>query len=357
MSRIVVFAGPSLPDPPVQEADGLSFELRPPAAQGDVLQAALPGPSAIVLIDGYFHGVPAVFHKEILWALSEDIPVYGASSMGALRAAELHPFGMVGVGKVFERYQSGETDQDDEVALVHAPAELGYTNLSDPLVNIRATLDAAMTADVLSEDEARRALAEVAALHYPDRTRDALLKLIANADFAQWIDAGNWVDQKRLDALSCLDRVRADHANGALPERPGFVFRHTDAFQSLIRDIASRLAPAEALDMLSLLDPAEFEARQTQAIVETLAINLARTHPASDGPETMLQAVTEFRSREHLPDAESLAAWLNARKSDVDELSRHLDIQVKTAQQISRLQPEILSRILVGLKMDGKLSD
>jgi hypothetical protein len=45
-----------------------------------------------------FDSTPAVLHKEILWAMDRGVGVSGAASMGALRAAELHWYGMVGVG-------------------------------------------------------------------------------------------------------------------------------------------------------------------------------------------------------------------------------------------------------------------
>ena len=45
--------------------------------------------------------------------------------MGALRAAELHAFGMRGVGRIFEAFRDGELEDDDEVAVVHGPAEPG----------------------------------------------------------------------------------------------------------------------------------------------------------------------------------------------------------------------------------------
>ena len=48
-------------------------------------------PPPILIIDGVFQSEPAVRHKEILWALSLGVPVVGAASMGALRAAELFP--------------------------------------------------------------------------------------------------------------------------------------------------------------------------------------------------------------------------------------------------------------------------
>ena len=86
----------------------LDADYRPPAKQGDICRAVQErGPDAVALIDGYFEQVPAVWHKEILWAMKLGVQVYGASSMGALRAAELQQFGMIGVGKIFEAYVSG----------------------------------------------------------------------------------------------------------------------------------------------------------------------------------------------------------------------------------------------------------
>src|SRR5581483_2813112 len=91
----------------------------------------------------------AVWHKEILWALTQGIHVYGSASIGALRAAELAPFGMVGVGRIFEAYRDGRLEDDDEVAVVHGPAEHAFQVHSEALVNLRATLAAARTAEVV----------------------------------------------------------------------------------------------------------------------------------------------------------------------------------------------------------------
>lgn len=149
---IAIFVGPTLPRERVEALlDGVDAQILPPAAQGDIYRAAKRRPSAIGLIDGYFGEAPAVWHKEILWTLKEGIPVLGSSSMGALRAAELEPFGMIGIGSVFEAYRDGRLMDDDEVALCHAPAELRYAPLSEPMVNIRATLTSAHAAGLLSE--------------------------------------------------------------------------------------------------------------------------------------------------------------------------------------------------------------
>ena len=104
-----VFLGPSLP---IAEARQVLPQAvyHPPAAVGDVYRVAASGDcSVLALIDGLFQSVPAVWHKEILFALELGLRVFGASSMGALRAAELDVFGMVGVGTVYGWYALAET--------------------------------------------------------------------------------------------------------------------------------------------------------------------------------------------------------------------------------------------------------
>src|SRR5262245_12561297 len=133
--RVVVFCGPTLGQH--ERAAYSEFEFRQPVRQGELYAAAQGGAQVIGVIDGYFDGQPAVWHKEILWALSQGITVFGASSMGALRAAELHPFGMRGVGAIFESYRDGSLTDDDEVVLIHGPPETGYVRLSEPMVNLR----------------------------------------------------------------------------------------------------------------------------------------------------------------------------------------------------------------------------
>ncbi|GAA1456715.1 TfuA-like protein [Nocardiopsis exhalans] len=214
----VVFLGPTLP---VAEARAvLEADYRPPAAQGDLYRAALDRPPAICLVDGYFSRVPAVWHKEVLWAMQQGVHVFGSSSMGALRAAELDTFGMVGVGRVYEAYRDGELEADDEVAVAHGPAESGYRAVSDALVNIRATLGAAVADGAVSAKVAGELVEVARGLFYPDRSYPQLLEAAA----ARGIDPAEIselrsrlpelrVDRKRLDALELLrtvdERLRA----------------------------------------------------------------------------------------------------------------------------------------------------
>lgn len=131
---IVVFAGPSLCGLNVTTSN---FTLCPPIRRGDIdrlLKSCQPL-DGICIIDGFFHQTLSVSHGEILRALQCDIPVYGCSSMGALRAVELENYGMQGFGWVYSRYRRHPSIRDDEVALIHDP-DPPYTPVSDALVNI-----------------------------------------------------------------------------------------------------------------------------------------------------------------------------------------------------------------------------
>src|SRR5512137_2571154 len=147
MQKIIVFLGPSLEKTAAEKI--LSAHYLPPAKRGDLLAAVQDGATIIGLIDGVFHQESAVAHREILAAIKHGVKVIGASSMGALRAAEMDTLGMVGIGKIYRMYKSGELESDDEVALVFDP-ESGLA-LSEPLINIRCTLKRARDTGVISQ--------------------------------------------------------------------------------------------------------------------------------------------------------------------------------------------------------------
>ena len=137
--NLAIFAGPSLWG---QDIACLAGELwLPPVRCGDVVAVvAQHAPKKILIIDGFFHQVLSVWHKEIVYALLKGTIVIGASSMGALRAAELWRYGMIGVGKIFEMFRDGEED-DSMVALTCDPET--YRPLTEaPVGNRQKTLDA-----------------------------------------------------------------------------------------------------------------------------------------------------------------------------------------------------------------------
>src|SRR5262245_43068291 len=92
----------------------------PPVQRGDVerlTKTEPPGDMAIV--DGVFHHCPCVGHAELRCALEAGWRIWGLSSMGAIRAAEMHIHGMVGFGKVATAFLDDDSLRDDEVTLLH----------------------------------------------------------------------------------------------------------------------------------------------------------------------------------------------------------------------------------------------
>ncbi|AQY20653.1 hypothetical protein T261_08782 [Streptomyces lydicus] len=115
------------------------FITRPPVRHGDLFDASIATADTVVIIDGVYHHAPALRHKEIVWTLGRGVRVIGAASIGALRAAELIPCGMLGVGEIFHAYASGAIEGDDEVA-VGQSTDTDLRSFTWPLVNLRRVL-------------------------------------------------------------------------------------------------------------------------------------------------------------------------------------------------------------------------
>lgn len=225
----VVFVGPSLPDAAALAAPDI--RILPPARQGDVMTAISEGATAIGLIDGEFELVAPVWHKELLYALSRGLPVYGAASMGALRAAECSAFGMTGIGAIFEDYRSGRRFDDGDVALDYGPAELGYPAVSVPLVNVDATLAHALETGLISGGLHHRMAEAARAIFFKDRT----WKAIATGAGQDWqvlrpLIRQAWRDQKRADAIALLDALAGPVSTG---EKPDWTFNATPLWREL----------------------------------------------------------------------------------------------------------------------------
>ncbi|HEY6080336.1 MAG TPA: TfuA-like protein, partial [Polyangiaceae bacterium] len=257
---IVVFAGPTLRQEEVKAR--LDAVVLGPAAFGDVYRAAHSRPTAIAIIDGYFERVPAIWHKEILWAMSEGVHVFGASSMGALRAAELYDFGMVGVGSIFEAFRDGTLEDDDEVAVAHGQADTGFLPVSEAMVNIRATLERAAREGVAAADSCARLVQLAKHTFYAQRCYPTLFEAaqadgVPAAELARlrsWLREGGRVDQKRRDAEQLLEHLQRWQQQQPGPLRVSYAFEQTDAWHEAQRIATKAMTPEAQSDDQGVLD-------------------------------------------------------------------------------------------------------
>lgn len=271
---VYVFLGPTLPV--ADAARILDATFLPPVKLGDVYRVVSRfRPSAVGIVDGYFQWTPAVWHKEILWAIDQGVHVFGGASMGALRAAELAPFGMHGVGRIYEAYRDGRFkgldddpfEDDDEVAVVHGPPESGYLGASEAMVNIRCTLGRAAEEGVITKATRLALVAEAKAVFFPDRGYALLLaqgraRGLPEHELAaleRWLPSGR-VNQKRQDAEAMLEVMHDFLAADPPPAPVDLGFERSIYWQGAETAFRRAADPAVATLLAVLrLDPAECE--------------------------------------------------------------------------------------------------
>ncbi|WP_192254241.1 TfuA domain-containing protein [Mesorhizobium caraganae] len=192
-----------------------------------------------MLIDGFFRNVPSVGHKEVLWGLSEGVTIIGASSIGALRAAEMDAFGMIGIGEIYRQFAGGILTRDDEVALLHAPAQMGYKPLTEALVNIRASAARAVQNGRASPTFVQRLVDAAASLDFDMRTWEQIYGLLEfpKESASDDVHAFHWIrddryNQKKRDALEALAWLNEMSGVGT---RSTFTFNDTWFFSQFRR--------------------------------------------------------------------------------------------------------------------------
>jgi hypothetical protein len=359
--KACVFVGPTLRGEDLAPDDDLV--VLPPVAQGDVYRAAQARPRAIGIVDGYFEGVLSVWHKEILWAMAEGIHVFGSASMGALRAAELHPFGMRGTGRIFEAYRNGELEDDDEVAVIHGPAETGYLALSEAMVNIRETLAAAERNGIIAATTRDDLVRIAKELFYHDRTFERVLERAAErsmparelAALRAWLPQGR-VDQKREDALAMLAAMRDLLAGRPEPMQVDYALEWTEVWDDATTSaaasrqpgadgVAAWLADDRVLEELRL-EPETYYAARDRALLRLLAVREAARHRHSVDAGALQERLNRLRARHGLLTRAALDRWLEANAIQGGQLERLVEEEVQL-EAVSALTAPALPRYLL----------
>jgi hypothetical protein len=378
MSEIFVFLGPSLAESSARaELDAVYL---PPVSEGDVYRLWRHRPRAIGIVDGYFHDVPAVWHKEIMWVMERGVHVFGAASLGALRAAELDAFGMRGVGWVYQAFRDGTLDRDDEVAVEHAGAEDGYRARSEAMVNIRQTLRAAHDQGVISAPVHQALIRAGTALFYQERTWPALLAPAGAAGtgaagthvadaaelsaLGQWLPTGR-IDQQAADTVAMLREMRCFLATGPEPQQVSWSMANTARWEVVRRRIDTMPDAGTAgsqpllegiLDEIRLLGPGAFEAARCRSLLRVFAADFAGREGVMINPESRAGAVADFRARTGLEEGADLARFLTANDLSASDLERliHTDEMVRWA--CGQAERDALDDLLDDLRLNGDYS-
>jgi hypothetical protein len=332
MKKIVIFLGPSLP---LAEAKGILDAIYlPPAKQSDLLSAVTTyQPDIIGLIDGVFLSLPSVWHKEILYAIEQGVAVYGASSMGALRAAETDTFGMVGVGEIYRMYASEELIDDDEVVTVHGPEDTGYCRLSEPMVNVRATFGHAKDEGIINSNVCEQLTAIAKSIYFPERTFPAIFRKAAAAgispekldEMATFVKT-KYVDLKRQDAILLLETLR-DLPDSSPQAKPNFSLIRNQFFSNLYHrdrtvlrnDITVPLGDIAGYAALHLPD---FDEVNLHAANRALVQILAEILGVEVSQEAVDKEIRRFRSQHNIFEETAFSNWLTENDLTLEEFNQ-----------------------------------
>lgn len=353
--NVIVFLGPSLP---VDEARAILPDAKflPPAEQGDILTAVeSDGAQVIGLIDGTFRQSLSVWHCELCYALSQGIVVYGASSMGALRAVETERFGTVGVGRIFEWYRDGVVNSDDEVALAHGDVTSGFRQMSIPLVNIRASFERAVLRGHIDEAIATKAIQIVRSIYFPERTLGLILR--------RWREEGireeclpameraltvDYVDLKESDARELLMRMQRDLSpHGRLPTPAPFDFARSAAFETAYNlDRRTRqyeaAVPLQMIGEYLALHSKEFNEIRRSALNHRIVVYFADLLDIKVSAEDLAQEEAEFVKTLAIDDCNGLAEWIRANDLSRDDFQEMI-CEMAVCRRMQRWIQHILS--------------
>ena len=363
----IIFSGPTISHCEAHKI--LAVEYRPPAKRGDIYAATLARPQAIGIIDGYFENMPSVWHKEILWALKEGIQVWGCSSMGALRAVELEAFGMRGFGEIFTSFQRGELNDDDEVALIHGPAESGYIACSEALVNIRATIKVAQEKQFISSTIAESLLLIAKQLHYRNRSYENIVMVAqqqslpqqAVDQFAQF-SAEHAINQKRLDAIAMLKEMAKQEQLSALS--PTFYFEHSDNWQQLVNQINNEmLAEINADETDDLFEEIKlcqrYASLRQQALTRRLGLELAQDHHVVIDEQKLSETLEVFCHKRGLlkdntVDFDALSHWYGQQQLSLQAFDTLMKNEAKLGWVNNMYAQNLQLEMLECLRLSGE---
>lgn len=334
---VSVFVGPSMP---LAEARDLlpGAVFRPPAQQGDLLACVnQDGANVVGLIDGTFHQNLSVWHNEVCYLLSRGIVILGASSMGALRAAETDRFGMIGVGQIYRWYKDEYITGDDEVALMHSDEPSGYQSLSLPLVNIRASVALAVSRNQLTSATAARLIEIAQAIYYPDRQVPSILQRCREAHFAaDQVEAARrllteeYVDLKKADAREMLIAIRRlVDGTDSPPESVPFKFARSSVFETLynldqkVRTEKGEVTLQEVVEYFAV-NSTDFNEIRRASLDRSIVSVFAHLIGVKVTQEEVNAERAAFTTERGIESSDDLALWLRQNLFSESDLEEYL---------------------------------
>ena len=353
----VVYVGPSLAACEVKRWLP-NAQLMPPASRGDLYRDRLLGFGVFLLIDGVFLQELATSPREIVDVLRDGATVIGASSMGAIRAAECWPAGMRGVGAIYRMFRRGILTSDEDVAVKCYPMP-PYTAITVPSVNVRYAVSRAMGDGLLTRTMAARIVQAAAQCHFADRTWPAVLRIagLSGQQHDALIETLSRYDLKNLDARRAVKRV-AEGPRDVAPPRPTpwpplFVtqYRRREASHHRSADALSRVSAEELWQWL--LGTGRYRRYALQPLGAVTEPRIAFNAGDAERPDAATDDCAE--ASERINGGESILSEVGVVRADlIDALARGRT-SVCLLEQLSRHDGAAAKAVWADIAVTGDL--
>ena len=214
------------------------------------------------------------------------------------------------------------------------PPTVGFAPLSDAMVNIRATLDKALSEGIISSETHQILVNSAKRSFYQDRTIRALVDnaeklgapLSESESLRRWLDKSGIVDQKKLDTAAALEEIRVRHAGASSRKQVAYHFEHTCYWDHMRRDSESRSSSVDdsnAMTQSAILDEVRLSGQWSNftqgALLRHFSVREARQQGFESTDDQIEQAALGLRKRLGLLEPEQLRAWLADQQLTRDE--------------------------------------
>ncbi|WP_244512769.1 TfuA-like protein [Ensifer sp. LC163] len=180
--------------------------IRPPARRGDLYACRILKHEFFLVLDGAFGNVLSISPREVVDVVQDGAVVVGASSMGALRAADCSPAGVHGAGIIFRLFKDRIISAEDEVAVLYRE-DRAYPSLTEPLINMRIALRRAIRNGLVEAAEAEEVISAAQLLHFTLRTWPRAYQKAGRHLSGELRDFLTAIDTKRTDAVQAANKV------------------------------------------------------------------------------------------------------------------------------------------------------
>jgi hypothetical protein len=189
-------------------------EVCGPIKRSDLLADIAERVNIVGIIDGEFQQSFAVSPTNIRDALRHGLKIYGSSSMGAMRAAELDCCGMIGCGKIYETIKATPYFKDDHLGQVFNP---GTYASHVAFVDLALGLEQLYRDGSVTSKDMRTLRRHYEALHFSERSMAELKARLRKPgpQQARLLRVLDTVSRrirstKTLDGITLLKRIKSD---------------------------------------------------------------------------------------------------------------------------------------------------